>query len=393
MCWPGAEGQRRARLRADRDGQPPLPRLPQISYLMAPMILLTCVVFGLHMASYVAIIQIGNPSRDLVATERLLGETAKIRYWVNQMTVVNWEMEVSYARQQLLTQIQQTQTLWQGLLHGNADLHLTGSGESCCRLARESCKCGSCKCRGSGIAYWLPSFTADLIEILDRELIRLRIATLTFTQSEGVVPCYAMTPAPTCRPPPAVLKDPYQVNIVQSESCLRLDKSQCRTASDPMYSAVGHGLGVLMEVYFSTASHQAAASSGPEDDPVNYMTGSSSDFQLLWDVGKNEVADGIMMLALRQVQRIYTTLLQVVAIEAGLMATACLATALYLYMLTPYIRDTRDEVQRVGKMLAMLPSAMNVEAMVAEMLDIHQPDLTYQARTGDSQREDACDLR
>lgn len=84
-------------------------------------------------------------------------------------------------------------------------------------------------------------------------------------------------------------------------------------------------------------------------------------------------------LALRQVQRIYMTLFQVVAIEGVLLAIACGVTLLYIWLLKPYVRATRDEVQRCARMLAMLPSAMDVEGMVTEMLDIHSTELTYQS--------------
>lgn len=73
------------------------------------------------------------------------------------------------------------------------------------------------------------------------------------------------------------------------------------------------------------------------------------------------------------------TMTIVVIVESVLMVTAVGITALYLWLLRPLVRQTRAEVQRVAKLLSQLPTAMNVEGMVTEMLDIHSEDAAMQS--------------
>lgn len=211
--------------------------------------------------------------------QRLLGETAKIRYWTNQMTVLPWKSELEFARKELLVQVDETELLWKSLLHGNPEMDLTGSGERApaCRLLRAR---GGAPRRG-------------------RKPRRLAAH--------------------------AVLDDPFQVEIIQGDMCLMEREEDCRDPSDPYHNQVSHGLGVVMGLYFSSARcggpsrravvvvatraagegrrrrsdcppacrHWVAFEDSAPDDPVNYQDKDSSAQEFIWEVGSKEIADGI----------------------------------------------------------------------------------------------------
>lgn len=51
----------------------------------------------------------------------------------------------------------------------------------------------------------------------------------------------------------SVLNDPAQVEIIQGQECLRIDKTLCRPSDNMYYEDVSHGLGVLLEIYLTNA--------------------------------------------------------------------------------------------------------------------------------------------
>lgn len=176
----------------------------------------------------------------------------------------------------------------------------------------------------------------------------------------------------------SVLKDPKQVQIIQGKGCLRLDKSLCRPPSDPYYDSVSNGLQILMGKYLTNAAEWRHEYDGIYDDPIDYLTYVSPTQEFVWEVGNKELADGLKTLNILQRAKIFNTLTMVVAIEAILLSTAIIITTLYLWLLRPMVKQAEDEVQRVAKLLSQLPSAMNVEGMLAEMLEIHSQDAAAQ---------------
>lgn len=172
----------------------------------------------------------------------------------------------------------------------------------------------------------------------------------------------------------SVMTDKRQVQVIQGKECLRLDKSLCRQPSDPYYDSVSNGLAILMGKYLTAASMWRNDFDNAPDDPVNYLTYNSPDMKFVYDLGNAEVADGLRMMNELQTTRIYNTLAGVVAIESALLAIAVIITALYLWLVRPMVRQAQDEVRRAAKLLSQLPPSMNVEAMLAEMLDIRSQD-------------------
>uniref|UniRef100_A0A7S0VCJ6 Uncharacterized protein n=1 Tax=Polytomella parva TaxID=51329 RepID=A0A7S0VCJ6_9CHLO len=204
---------------------------------------------------------------------------------------------------------------------------------------------------------------AAYIPTLNNSLYRLQVVYYTVLLGNDA---YKIT-GPGTELFPDVKKTALQDGHIVSEllfkdrDCLRSVQSTC-PGSNWTYYQVAHSAidGMISQLF--TEANALIAEAGSNPTLVNL---DSSHLNFAWEVGMNDLLDGLAYLSYRHEELVFTPFHQVETIHIILLLICVIGMTAYMFLLLfPLLRKIRKEAHRIAELLSQLPRELDITKVV-----------------------------